>query len=577
MANYVELVNEYLKAFKNISYKDTKTMFRVSNNLYDSMYQQYDVYEDASKQYVLCKRINDLVLPKLDKAIINATDMKIADSLLSLRKRFFALSSRRILRNFAFYIEQYKSNKVWEKTADTMESLFYYLDIFSVSNVLNLVRGSMMPSTGKSYIGNMYVAQALGNDPNIKILRITYSDDLCISTTRQTAAIIKSKAFKEIFPRYENQKEILKVENSYQLCLIDNEDEYNLNSVTRDGQSTGKRADVLIIDDLLKDDSESYNKDLHKRMVNRYDSTWTSRASGDGLKVLLLGTMWADTDLLNVVYDRARLESDIKVDKNHKFTEITSKGDSVFIGIPALDEKDESTCPKRYTTETLRRKRKSMDRFLWMCVYQQNPIAPEGLEFDYGVIKTYKKLPKLKVESVYASLDPARKGKNYVSMPILYQYEGHEKYYLVDFLYKKKSMNELYDKIVSMIIKHKVQKMVLENNTDTSLKYVLETKLHTHGYFNCKFIEKYSTENKEKRISNHQGDIRNYIVFPEKGLHSPNSDMGMAMESITSFSFNYPNKFDDGIDSICLFVQEFISDKYQFQKVGTFNRRRYGL
>lgn len=577
--DYLNLINQYLTAFKKISYKDTKSVYKISNNLYDAMYQQYDLYTDASKQYVLCKRINDIVLPKIDKTIMNAQDLRLGESLLVIRKRFFALSARRILRNFAFYMEQYKTKKFWDKTADTMESLFYYLDVFSVSNVLELLRGSMPPSFGKSYIANLYVAQCIGNNPNAQILRITYSDDLCISTTRQTADIIDSQAFREIYPRYEKYKgdKIFKVHTSYQLCIIDNEDQYNLNSVTREGQSTGKRATLLIIDDLLKDDKESYNKDLHKTLLNRYDSTWTSRADGDDQKILLLGTMWADTDLLNVVYDRALIESDIIKDKKHKYTEVSKNGDSVFIGIPALDENDKSTCPMRFSTDKLLRKRKTMDRFLWMCVYQQDPIAPEGLEFDYGSLNTYKKLPKKQPISVYASLDPARKGKNFVAMPIFCQYEEDGKYYLVDFLYQKKSMSELYTSIVQRIVQHKVNKIVVENNTDTSLAYVLKTKLHEIGYFNCEFIEKYSYENKEKRISNHQGNIRANVLFPEKGTIVPTSEFGKAMESITSFSFNYPNKFDDAIDSVCLFVQEFISESYKFAKVTSFNRNRLGF
>ena len=115
-------------------------------------------------------------------------------------------------------------------------------------------------------------------------------------------------------------------------------------------QSTGKRAQVLIIDDLLKDDTESYNKELHKRMVNRYDSTWTSRAEDDNLKVILLGTMWAPTDLLNVVYDRAIQNDRLVPSTRFKYCEVTRSGNAVFIGVPALDENDLSTCPKRYST-----------------------------------------------------------------------------------------------------------------------------------------------------------------------------------------------------------------------------------
>lgn len=582
MEDYSQLIKAYHEAFKNSNYNDIRSIYNIANNLYDCMYQHYDYCEikgNIKQQYRICQIIDQDVLSKLDNAVYLTKNERLAMQIVELRKLFFALSARRILKNFAFYIEQYKTKKVWDKTYETMEALFYYMDIFSVSPKLNLIRGSMMPSMGKSYIANLFVAQTFGNNPNAQILRITYSDDLCISTTRQTAGIINSKAFREIFPRYKEYQgeKIFKSQTSYMICMCDCEDEYNLNSVTREGQGTGKRAQILIIDDLLKDDSESYNKDLHKKLLNRYDSTWTSRAEDDSLKVMLLGTMWADTDLLNVVYDRA-CEGDILVpDPKHKWTEVSKSGESVFIGIPALDENGESTCPKRYSTKKLKKRRKEMDRFLWMCVYQQDPIAPEGLEFDWGSLTQYDSIPDWEIECRYASLDPARKGKNYVSMPIFYKYYASEKYYLVDFLYRKKSMKELYDPIVDKIIEHRLNKLVLENNTDTSLKEVLEERLHKRGYYGCVIIEKYSTVNKEKRINDNQGDIKGMIVYPKKGMHSPNSDMGKAMDGITSYSFSYPNKFDDGIDSIALFVMEFISKVYKFAKLKSFDRRKLGF
>lgn len=577
--DYSLLIKAYREAFLISNFNNIQNIFKVASNLYDAMYQQYDICvgtKNIKQQYRICQIIDEDVLSKLDTAVMYCKDIKLAEKIVELRKLFFALSSRRNLKNFALYIEQYKSKKVWDKTAETVKAVFHYADIFSISPTLDLMRASLMPSMGKSYIANLYVAQSIGNDPNIQILRITYSDDLCISTTRQTASIIDCQAFREIFPRYKKYvgDKIFKSQTSYQICIIDCEDEYNLNAVTREGQSTGKRAHILIIDDLLKDDTESYNKDLHKRMVDRYESTWTSRASDDKLKVMLLGTMWADTDLLNVLYDRAYEEDNLIADPNFRFTEVSKSGSSVWIGVPALDENDESTCPLRYSTSSLRKKRKHMDKFLWQCVYQQDPIAPEGLEFDWSVLTQYDSIPTgATEESRYASLDPARKGKNYVSMPILYKYTNEDKFYLVDFLYQKKSMKELYEVIVNKIIEHRLNKLVLENNTDTSLKEVLESRLKEKGYFGCTIIEKYSTQNKEKRINNHQGEVRNSIIYPKKGNHLPNSDMGKAMDSITSYSFNYPNKFDDAIDSIVLFIMEFVSETYHFARAGSFNRR----
>lgn len=67
-------------------------------------------------------------------------------------------------------------------------------------------------------------------------------------------------------------------------------------------------------------------------------------------------------------------------------------------------------------------------------------------------------------------------------MPIVYGYPREDSmdniFYLVDFLYQKKGMDDLYDPIVDMIIKHQLNQLVVENNTDTSLKTVLEERLH---------------------------------------------------------------------------------------------------
>ena len=268
--DYSFLIKGYHQAFLNSNFNDIKSMYQIAENLYDAMYQHYDYCvekNNENQQYRICFLIDQDVLGKLDNAFSLTKEIKLATKIVELRKQFFALSSRRVLKNFAFYIEQYKTKKVWDKTAETMESVFHYADIFAISPKLNLMRASMMPSMGKSYIANLFVAQSIGNNPNIQILRITYSEDLCISTTRQTAGIINSQAFREIFPRYKEYSgsNIFKSQTSYSLCMVDCEDEYNLNSVTREGQSTGKRAQILIIDDLLKDDTESYAKDLHKK------------------------------------------------------------------------------------------------------------------------------------------------------------------------------------------------------------------------------------------------------------------------------------------------------------------------
>ena len=344
-------------------------------------------------------------------------------------------------------------------------------------------------------------------------------------------------------------------------------------------QATGKRGKIVVIDDILKGALESTNVDLHKSLMDRFDSDWSSRADDDKQKTLLLGTMWSNTDPLNVMYDRALATTEL-VDSNlFKYTEIAKNGTSVFIGIPALTEKGESTCPLRYSTEFLLQKKSQMTPYLWQAVYMQDPIAPSGIAFEYGSLKTYDKLPKVTNRVVrYASLDPARRGKNYVTMPIFYRFNDEkDEYYLVDCMYKKKAMNELYDTIVSLIVEHRLSHLVLENNTDTSLKYVLETKLRALRYFGCTIIEKYSVANKEQRIKDNQGYMRNNVIYPKKGLFPTSSDIAQGMESFVTYSFEYPNKYDDFPDAIALFTMEYVKGTSKPLKAQAINRRFLGV
>lgn len=586
MNDYSKLVKEYRELFESTDVTDIQRILLIGRNLYDAMLNQYDYAysEDNIPQQVRLCDIAKTVSMKMEKSFYHVKSDEDKKEIIKLYRKCFALSARRDLRQFALYIESGKRKKVWAKTMRTMESAFYYASKFLSDNDFNLLRLSCQPGLGKSYFGNLLVAQVLGNDPNMSILRITFSDDLVESTTKQTKAIICSKEFREIFPRYADvlDKDMFKVDKNNMFALFDCEDETSFNAVTRDGQATGKRAKLVIIDDLLKGQIESNNSNLQLQLIDRYDSDWSSRADDDKQKTLLLGTMWANLDLLNVLYDRMCEETDMIPSKLFKFTELNivkNKILSCFIGIPAIDpDTGQSTCPDRFSTEYLLKKKKNMSEYLWSAVYMQNPIAPEGLEFTWSQLSTYEVFPKDKPLRVYASLDPARRGKNYVAMPIFYQFQFNEdKWYLADFLYRKKSMKELYDSIVDKIIEHRINQLVVENNTDTSLKEVLETRLRQKNYYNCTITEIYSYQNKEQRINDNQGDVRNVLVFPKKNLYPDNTEIGKAMQSITSFSFMYPNKFDDAIDSTVLFIQKFVTRNLTVPSIGTFNRNALGI
>ena len=176
----------------------------------------------------------------------------------------------------------------------------------------------------------------------------------------------------------------------------------------------------------------------------------------------------------------------------------------------------------------------------------------------------------------YAVLDPARKGKDNVSMPICVHGDD-DYYYMTDCLFKQKPMTDLYDEIIDKIIENNVIELVVENNIDVSLKTLLNEKLLARGYNLCTIKEKYNAPKKEQRIKDARGIVRSRIKFINKTNYLPNSDYGRFMKNLNEYSFDYPAKHDDAPDSISMFSTEIITGKGMLQRVQPINRREYGI
>ena len=220
-----------------------------------------------------------------------------------------------------------------------------------------------------------------------------------------------------------------------------------------------------------------------------------------------------------------------------------------------LDENGKTTCSIVYPQIKAEQIQKTTDPFLFSCVYQQTPIAPTGREFADELLIHYDKLPVNEdgtpaySTGSYAVLDPARKGRDNVAMPI-YRHGEDGYYYMTDCIFKQKPMTDLYDEIVDKIISNNIILFVIENNTDTSLKALIEMKLKERGFDLCEIKEKYNTVNKEQRIKDNRGIVRSKIKFLDKTKYLPNGDYGRYMKNMNEYSFDYPSKHDKMLSPI---------------------------
>lgn len=562
-----EIENSYKYGHKKIRFD---TLFSLMQDL-DALMENLDLVERKECSKIAITRC----IPLLNLLIkIDAQPKRVA-FYHDFLKKCYTYGARISFEHFLIRYEWDSNDKVYEKRNEILKSYVYYLNYMCYHPEFETIVCNLPSGYGKTRIEKLYEAFRFGLDPTGTFLSICSNDGLVKASSRSVIDIIKSEEYGLIFPDLDYSKDkklfLKETDGEWKLkqCHLNN----SYIAQSRESNVVGVRASHSIhIDDMYGDPAEALNMSLNRRLWDKYITVWVERfVKNKTVQKVITGTLWSPYDLLSQIIDSLKKEHIFKPHPKFKYTQISADGRHVIIQVPALDPiTGESTCPELVSTRELLSKKAKMSNYLWQCNFQQNPIPPDGLEFDYKNLKTYDFVPVNETGYTEATLDPARRGHDYVSMPI-FQKMGDD-YALVDVLFERNAMTELYDKIVDKIIDNHVVKLVIENNTDTSLKTVIEERLFAREYFACIIIEKYNTVKKESRIQAEQGVIKRRIYFPAKEMYGITTPMGMFMEQLTMFSFTMPNKFDDAIDSVAMFSSEIIQGNAKPQKARAFKR-----
>lgn len=485
-------------------------------------------------------------------------------------KRAYCFCARRDFECFVDYIEWNMPRKVLANRRNVLKPYVDALNRIAFDDRLQYLVVSYPPSMGKSYLATLFTAWGYGISINNSVIRMSYSDELVLGFSRTVKGIISSPEFAEIFPLFKlyNGKPFEVERESDWKIKNANVPKSNHIARTRNGSTTGERASFAIIfDDMTKGAEEANSESVHRGIYDKWNTEWWNRRDGVRCKFIFVGTQWTPEDILNrIIEDRNKI-STLQPTDNTYVMESEDKS-TIVIRVPMLDENHKTTCSEVYPQQIAEQIEQNTDPFLFSCVYQQNPIAPTGREFAWECIRTYINEELLNVNltpNSMATLDTARKGKDNVSMPI-FKNDNKGNHYLIDAIYKQKAMDDLYDEIIEKIIENRITTLVIENNIDTSLKRLLEDRLHVKGVYWCTIIEKYNTVKKEERIKNNRGVVQKQIIFPDKSIIKSNTDIGRMMDNITRYSFDKPNLHDDGIDSVCMYASEIIFGKSTLSK-----------
>lgn len=583
MSEYKKAIESIMELFDKKQVKDLDTSIELVKTMYEILVEMFDSAEEEDDRQWSVKYAVQNLLPLLQKMLQSPkVDENKVGAVYSVYRKTYAFSGRRSFAHFIDFMEWDRptDSKVFMNRKEVLTPIVFYLNKMLFDNELRYLVFSLPPSFGKTFLLNYFSAWTFGININNSILRMSYNEELLVGFSRSIKDLLTSDTFAEIFPTfrlYKNKPFDKEKDSDWKIKNADVIISHYIR--TRDGGTTGVRAKTAIIfDDMTKGRDEANNDSMHKMYWEKYTTEWLNRRENEFVKYIFAGTMWTPSDILNRITEEESKGTVVKPSEKFKYVWETEDGHAVFIRVPLLDENDVSTCTKVMSTREALKMREITDPFLFSCVYQQKPIAPSGLEFAWENLSIYAELPEDKLTNyAYAVLDPTRKGKDNISMPICRATVDGEHYYVVDWFYKRIAMTEAYDDIVDKVIEHKITNFVIENNTDTSLKTVLELKLKEKGIGFCTITEKFNTAKKEMRIKDARGLILRKMKFKSKGQFSPNSDYGRAMEAFTTYSFDYANKNDDAPDSLALFVNQFMLDTKKTNKISAIDRSSLGF
>lgn len=454
-----------------------------------------------------------------------------------------------------------------------------------VEDVHNFIADGLV--SHNSFSDTVAISFIFGFDINNDVLKVVGNNKLIVDTLTGVVGMMTSNRYAKVFPYYAqfngNKEMMFDIGKASEgiLLIHGSVRPKSLIVVAKDTAVDGVRAKFRFYDDITRS-KDKENVPEHEKDWAKYSDQWSKRKYDDNLDFEIAGgTRYHTEDFLSRYREHYGEEQAVD-DKKFKYTKINERTKFVIISVPKLDPiTDESTYPQKFSTESARLER-NRDPRTFAAMEQQQPETPLNSPFYWDNLQTYTSLPLKKSEggnredTCMASLDLPRTGANNISLGIYSKCENL--YYLIDTYYEKKPLDYIMqdgrtelDWVCDMLIKHNVTELVVEINTCSDIKKQIMDKLLARGYANCKVIEKYSVEKKEVKIMTCWTPIINTIVFPARKVFSLSSMTGRFMQDI--IAWNDKAKIDDSIDSVCMFVQEFITkNSMSVGKVSTFRR-----
>lgn len=218
------------------------------------------------------------------------------------------------------------------------------------------------PRTGKSHLlAVRTVVYALMRNPDLQIVLVSYSDELAQAHSREARQLINEHA-DYLGIRLAQDKSAVgrwRIEGHAGGLLAT-----GINSGV-----TGFGADLMIIDDPVKDAAEADSAAHRRRVINEYRSTLATRVHPGG-SVLLVMTRWHERDLAGELLDA---EPDV-----WRHTNVPAVAETGVPDVLGRSPGVAMTSALGFTAVHFAAARRTSGERAWYALYEGVPSAPEG-------------------------------------------------------------------------------------------------------------------------------------------------------------------------------------------------------
>lgn len=402
---------------------------------------------------------------------------------------------------------------------------------------------SMPPGCGKSTLIKFLLAYIAGRWPQSANMYVSYADGMVKMMYESVRSILTEDEYchSAVFPGMEPQ-----CSAEYNTITHRKRGDFpTIGLVSLSGSVTGRtRANkFMVTDDLVRNAEMARSPERLNKLYMDYLATLTTRMIGDGVKQIMLGTIWSVHDPLS------RMRADHEGDERYR-----------FIAIPVWDEQENSNFDfdheDRYTTESIRTLQARLPAEDFSALYLQHPLEREGLAFPADELRYYNgTLPDGEPDNIFVFNDVAWGGGDSLSMPIAFQFGGD--IYIHDVVFDRGDKYVTKPRVVGKILQHQVRMGRFEaNNGGDEYCDDVSRLLRERGY-SCNLGHKKAPGNMSKlsRIEQHAPVIR---TFYYRDAEHRDDDYRAFMRELTSFSFTARNLHDDAPDSLAGLVDYYM-------------------